>query len=129
MTDDSEHVIHRLDDDVHQRVRLGILAALTGVTRADFGHLKARLGLTDGNLGRHLQVLENGGLVAIDKQVDGRRSRTWIKLTRRGRAALRRELDALRELIAQVDDAAASTATAPGRPADRPSDRPAEVEL
>lgn len=44
----TEHPIHELDDDVHQRVRLGILAALTGLARADFAHLKRELALTDG---------------------------------------------------------------------------------
>ena len=52
----SEHPIHDLDDDVHQRVRLGILATLSGMSRADFAHLKRELGVTDGNLGRHLEV-------------------------------------------------------------------------
>ena len=51
-------MFEQLDDDVHQRVRLGILALLAGVSRADFAHLKTSLGTTDGNLGRHLQVLE-----------------------------------------------------------------------
>ena len=37
----SEHPIHRLDDEVHQRVRLGILATLSGLARADFTYLKA----------------------------------------------------------------------------------------
>ena len=67
----SSHPIHRLDDDVHQRVRLGILAVLSGVAKADFAHLKATLEVTDGNLGRHLQVLEQSGLVAIAKRDDG----------------------------------------------------------
>jgi DNA-binding MarR family transcriptional regulator len=99
----SDHPIHRLDDDVHQRVRLGILALLTGVTRADFGLLKRELNLTDGNLGRHLETLEAAGLVSLDKTAEGSRSRTWIKITRRGRTALRREVRALRELIATLD--------------------------
>jgi DNA-binding MarR family transcriptional regulator len=97
----SEHPIHRLDDDVHQRVRLGILAVLSGVAKADFAHLKRTLELTDGNLGRHLQVLEQAGLVTLDKQLDEGRPRTWVKVTRKGRAALRRELQALNDLIAE----------------------------
>jgi Winged helix DNA-binding domain len=43
------------------------------------------------------------GLVKVDKQFEGRRPRTWISATRRGRAALSAELDALRELISRVD--------------------------
>ena len=99
----TEHPIHRLDDDVHQRVRLGILASLTGVTQVDFAHLKSTLGLTDGNLGRHLQVLEESGLIKVTKMFDTRRPRTWLKITRKGSTALRVELDALRDLMATVD--------------------------
>jgi DNA-binding MarR family transcriptional regulator len=99
----SDHPIHRLDDDVHQRVRLGILAMLSGVVRADFGLLKRELHLTDGNLGRHLETLQTAGLITVDKAAEGNRTRTWVKITRRGRVALRREVRALRELIATLD--------------------------
>jgi predicted ArsR family transcriptional regulator len=105
----TEHPIHRLDDDVHQRVRLGILTVLTGVARADFGHLKTTLGVTDGNLGRHLESLASAGYVELDKVIDGRRPRTWVKITRSGRTALRREVQALRDLLdtlATTSDAA-----------------------
>jgi DNA-binding MarR family transcriptional regulator len=99
----TSHPIHRLDDDVHQRVRLGILAVLTSVARADFAHLKTTLQLTDGNLGRHLQVLEQAGLITIEKTTQDGRPRTWLKATRKGRAALRRELHALNDLIAEIE--------------------------
>jgi DNA-binding MarR family transcriptional regulator len=97
------HPIHRLDDAVHQRVRLGILAACVGVAKVDFTHLKTTLALTDGNLGRHLETLQAAGLIGIERVPDGGRHRTWIKATSRGRQALRREIAALRELIDEVD--------------------------
>ena len=111
----TEHPIHRLDDDVHQRVRLGILASLTGVTQADFAHLKSTLELTDGNLGRHLQVLEESGLVKVTKTFENRRPRTWVNITRKGSTALRVELDALRELMATVDAQLDGTVGTPTR--------------
>ena len=110
------HPTTRLDDDVHQRVRLGILAVLAGVTRADFSHLKRNLGTTDGNLGRHLQTLEEAGLVAIRKTADGRRQRTWIKITPSGRSALQTEIDALREIVALVETASTNTTPLSLRP-------------
>ena len=64
----TEHPIHELDDDVHQRVRLGILASLVALSRADFAHLKRELSVTDGNLGRHLEVLEAAGLVRLSRE-------------------------------------------------------------
>jgi len=100
---DDDHPSSRLDDVVHQRVRLGILAVLAEADQADFGYLKESLGLTDGNLSRHLQVLEEAGFVHITKAFEGRRPRTWVSPTKPGRAAFARELAALRELIASVD--------------------------
>ena len=102
MTDDS-HPSQRLDDVVHQRVRLGILAVLAEADVADFGFLKEALSLTDGNLSRHLQVLEEAGFVKMTKAFEGRRPRTWIAATKAGRAAFASELAALRDLIAGVD--------------------------
>lgn len=101
----SEHPIHDLDDDVHQRVRLGILATLSGVARADFAHLKRELGVTDGNLGRHLEVLSQAGLVKLNRDTSGNRPRTWVSVTPRGRKALRKQIAALREIMAQVEAA------------------------
>jgi predicted ArsR family transcriptional regulator len=98
----TQHPIHRLNDDVHQRVRLGILACLAGVTRADFAFLRAELGVTDGNLGRHLEVLDAAGLISLSKSSGTGRPRTWVKLTRAGREALRREVEALRQILTSM---------------------------
>ena len=103
---DRAHPSQRLDDVVHQRVRLGILAVLAEADVADFGFLKDALSLTDGNLSRHLQVLEEAGFVKVSKTFEGRRPRTWISATRAGRAAFASELSALRELIAGAERAA-----------------------
>ena len=101
----TEHPIHDLDDDVHQRVRLGILAALIGLTRADFAHLKTSLALTDGNLGRHLEVLKDAGLVKLAREASGNRPRTWVSITPNGKSALRKEVNALRKIMSQIDGA------------------------
>jgi len=99
------HPIHDLDDDVHQRVRLGILAALTGLTRADFSHLKRELALTDGNLGRHLEVLGEAGLVKLTREATDGRPRTWVAITAGGKKALRKEINALRRILSQIEAA------------------------
>jgi len=97
------HPAQRLDDTVHQRVRLGVLAVLAEVRRADFAYLRDALELTDGNLSRHIAVLEQAGLVEVEKGFEGRRSRTWVQATADGRRALKAEMQALRELISRVD--------------------------
>jgi len=97
------HPANGLNDVVHQRVRLGILTIAHEARKVEFGYLRESLELTAGNLSQHLTVLEKAGLVTIDKGYAGKRARTWITLTKAGRAALREEIDQLRQLIAQVD--------------------------
>jgi DNA-binding MarR family transcriptional regulator len=99
------HPAGELHDVVHQRVRLGILAVLAEAQRADFTFVRNSLGLTDGNLARHLQVLEKAGYITTEKAFEGRRPRTWLRATRRGRDAFAQEIAALRALIARADSA------------------------
>ncbi|MCZ2261965.1 transcriptional regulator [Isoptericola nanjingensis] len=96
---DARHPLAALDETVHQRARLGILAILNETKEADFSHLKQALGLTDGNLGRHLEVLVEAGHVTLRKRSDGRRNRTWVRITAQGRRALRSEVELLRQLL------------------------------
>lgn len=98
----SEHPVKGLNDVVHQRVRLGILAVTHEARRVEFGFLRETLGLTAGNLSQHLDVLERAGLVEITKGYEGRRPRTWVNLTKEGGAALRDEIAALKALIRQI---------------------------
>jgi len=96
------HPSTRLDDTVHQRVRLGILTILATAGRADFTYLRDNLEVTDGNLGRHLEVLHQAGYVGIEKTFEGRRPRTWVTITRAGRRALKDHILALRQMIDEV---------------------------
>jgi hypothetical protein len=79
-----------LDDAVHQKTRLALLTVVDEAQRADFPYLKRTLALTDGNLGRHLDVLAQQGLVHITKGYEGRRPRTWAAITPEGRTRPRR---------------------------------------
>ena len=101
MSDDAAelHPLSGLDETVHQRARLGILAILNETQDADFTHLKRSLGLTDGNLGRHLQVLVEAGLVELRRAHDGRRARTWVGITHKGRQALLTEIMLLHTML------------------------------
>ena len=91
-----------LDDVIHQRVRLGIMAVLAEADEAEFTFLKEQLGLTDGNLNRHLQVLEEVGYVGRRRQRSGGRARTWIRATKAGHSALTDHLETLQRLIDQT---------------------------
>ena len=97
------HPATRLDDAVHQRTRLGILAVLCEAGRVDFSYLRQTLQLTDGNLSRNLTRLQDAGYITVEKLIDGRRPRTWLSATSAGRRALDQEIVALREIIATVN--------------------------
>ena len=99
----TSHAVNGLDDVVHQRVRLGILTIAHEARRVEFGYLRATLELTAGNLSQHLGVLENAGLIAIEKGYVGKRARTWVTLTNAGRAALAEEIAQLKVLINRVE--------------------------
>jgi DNA-binding MarR family transcriptional regulator len=95
----SGHPTNALDETVHQRHRLGILTITAEAKSADFGYLRDALELTPGNLSRHLTVLEQAGLIQVTKGYEGRRPRTWVRITAAGRSALAAELATLTELL------------------------------
>lgn len=93
--------IDSLDDVIHGRLRLGVMAFLSTAERADFNTLKGKLGATDGNLSAHLRKLEEAGYVRIDKRFVGKKPLTEAVLTEPGRAAFVRYLDAMSRLVDQ----------------------------
>jgi DNA-binding transcriptional ArsR family regulator len=88
-----------LDERIHARLRLGVMALLAGVQEAEFTHIREKLGATDGNLGSHLRKLEDAGFVAVRKEVEGRGLVTRYRLTPAGRAAFREYVDQLAALL------------------------------
>lgn len=91
--------IEAIDDVIHGRMRLGIMAYLAGADSADFSTLKERLQATDGNLSVHLRKLEDAGYVEILKTFVGRKPLTQARITREGRAAFTRYLQAISALV------------------------------
>jgi DNA-binding transcriptional ArsR family regulator len=93
-----------LDRVIHEKARLGLLTSLAGHPKGlSFADLKQLCGLTDGNLSRHLQVLQEAGLVEISKTFEGVRPLTTCRMTPAGRE---RFLDYLSVLEKVVRDAA-----------------------
>ena len=75
-----------LDRVIHERARLGVLTSLVAHPKGlPFGDLKQLCALTDGNLSRHLQVLQSAKLVDISKGFDGNRPQTLCRITPQGR--------------------------------------------
>ena len=93
-----------LDRIIHERARLSVLTSLiTHPKGLTFSDLKELCSLTDGNLSRHLRVLENGNMVEIVKGHDRNRPLTVCKITNFGR---KRYLEYLATLEQVVHDAA-----------------------
>ena len=98
-----------LDRVIHERARLSVLTSLVSHPKGlSFVDLKELCALTDGNLSRHLKVLEEAGLVEIVKGHDGNRPQTLCRLTNSGR---KRFLEYLSTLEQVVRDAAAAVET------------------
>jgi DNA-binding transcriptional ArsR family regulator len=93
-----------LDRVIHERARLGILASLLAHPRGlSFAELLQLCDLTDGNLSRHLQVLQSAKLIAVSRGSGGGRPQTTCRITSLGR---RRFLDYLATLERVLLDAA-----------------------
>jgi DNA-binding transcriptional ArsR family regulator len=91
--------IGRIDDVIHGRMRLGIMAYLAGAEVADFNELKAALEATQGNLSIHLRKLEEAGYISIEKSFLGRKPLTRARLSEPGRKAFAGYLDAISRLL------------------------------
>ena len=89
----------QIDDVIHGRVRLAVMAYLSGAGEAEFGELREKTGVTDGNLSVHLRKLEEAGYVAIDKRFEGKRPVTRATLTGAGRDAWIAYLDSMRAVL------------------------------
>jgi len=91
-----------LDPTIHQPARLQIMAALCQLgprQQVDFTFLKAKLGLTDGNLGAHLLTLEEKGYIAVEKTFVARRPKTFVAATVAGRRAFDIHAAALQAIL------------------------------
>jgi DNA-binding MarR family transcriptional regulator len=89
-----------LDRIIHERARLSILTSLvTNPKGVTFNDLKQLCSLTDGNLSRHLSVLEESNMVEILKQQDQNRPQTLCRITPAGRNRYLTYLSTLERVI------------------------------
>ena len=88
-----------LDRIIHERLRLGVVSALSVNETLTFAELKTILSTTDGNLSVHARKLEEAGYIACDKRFEGRTPRTEFRLTKKGRTALETYLNHMESLI------------------------------
>jgi DNA-binding MarR family transcriptional regulator len=102
-----------LDRVIHERARLSVLTSLSAHPKGLlFGDLKQLCALTDGNLSRHLQVLQEAKLVEISKGFENNRPQTLCRITPSGRGRYLGYLEVLEQV---VRDAAAAAKCEPAR--------------
>ncbi len=103
----SRYAYDGLDRVIHERARLSLLTSLvTHPKGLLFGELKEFCGLTDGNLNRHLQVLEEAKLVSVTKSQSHNRPQTTCKITGLGRRRYLEYLEVLEQVILDGETAA-----------------------
>jgi DNA-binding MarR family transcriptional regulator len=84
---------------LYDRIRLGIMSALSVNSSMSFSELKELLGTTDGNLSKHARRLEDAGLINCRKAFSRRVPRTQFRLTAKGRREFERHLQHMEALI------------------------------
>jgi DNA-binding transcriptional ArsR family regulator len=98
-----------LERALHEKARLGIMTSLAANPRGLlFNDLKLLCSLTDGNLNRHLRVLQEAGLVEVSKHPGGGRLQTRCRITPLGRERFSEYLAVLERVISDASVAAAS---------------------
>ncbi|CAO4143367.1 transcriptional regulator [Methylorubrum aminovorans] len=114
-----------LDRIIHERARLSVLTSLVSHPRGlAFPDLKRLCGLTDGNLSRHLAVLQEADLVSLEKGYDQNRPQTLCRLTPSGRTRFLDYLGVLEQVVRDAAQAAGRPQSAAGR-SPSTEDRPA----
>ena len=94
-------VLEHFDKAFENRIRLQIMSVLVVNENYDFNSLKELLGVTDGNLASHLKALEKEEYIIIHKSFLGKKPNTTYSASDLGRAAFKKHLKALENLINQ----------------------------
>lgn len=92
-------MMREIDDTIHQKTRLSIMAHLAAVGESDFLTIRKDLGLTDGNLSIHASILEKKGYIKTDKSFVDRKTRTVYMITAEGRNAFKEYLSELESVL------------------------------
>ncbi|HVS25334.1 MAG TPA: transcriptional regulator [Gammaproteobacteria bacterium] len=84
---------------MHDRLRLGIMSALSVNASMSFAELKELLKASDGNLSTHARKLEDAGYIACKKKFAARVPKTEYSLTAKGKRIFARHLEHMESLI------------------------------
>jgi len=111
LEDSGRFAYEGLERVMHEKARLGMLTSLmTHPEGLLFGELKELCSLTDGNLNRHLKVLQDAGLVELWKGTRHNRPQTLCRMTAEGRKRFVQYIASLERVIADAAQAARAPA-------------------
>lgn len=94
-----KNFIDTLNKAFESRIRLGIMSILMVNDQVDFTMLKELLQITDGNIASHISGLEKLGYVSVTKQFVGKKPNTSYAVTKAGKDAFAKHIQALEKLI------------------------------
>lgn len=95
----SDFDYQQLDEIIHSRIRLAVMAVLISVDEAEFTFLKSKVNATDGNLSTHLKKLEDAGYVAVNKSFEKRKPVSRYMLTQKGKKAFEVYVERLESML------------------------------
>jgi len=96
-----KNIIGNINKAFDHRIRLGIMSILVVNEFADFKMLKELLGATDGNLASHTKALEKEDYILVEKSFIGRKPNTKYRVTKKGRDAFKKHVEAIEKLLKQ----------------------------
>ena len=113
-SDAGQFAFEGLDRALHEKARLGILSSLmANPPGLLFTELKELCSLTDGNLSRHMQVLQDAGLVEVWKNSQGKRTQTLVRMTDEGRARFMEYIAVLEQIVTEALEASQASQRIP----------------
>ena len=95
----SDFDYQQINDTLHSRIRLAVVATLVSVEEADFNFLKEMVKTTDGNLSTHIKKLEDAGYVSEKKRFVDRKPQTKYRITEKGKRALEEYVSTLEKFL------------------------------
>jgi len=93
-----------IDQVIHAQARLIVLTYLYVVESVDYVYLMHLTGLTWGNLSTHLGKLEEAGYIEIEKEFQGKKPHSTIRLTAQGRQAFREYKQSMQQVLDDLPD-------------------------
>ncbi len=88
-----------IDETIHQKTRLAIMAHLAARGESDFLTIRSTLGLTDGNIAVHTNILAEKGYIETERSIVGKKTRTVYRITNEGRKAFEQYVTDLEHVL------------------------------